>query len=74
MHDVAAITHSSIVNPDCLTIGPINQTAIELAPRETVSRIPETRDRMASSTNLTTIASVKGTAPKMVAMKIICAR
>ena len=74
MQDVAAITHSSNVNPDCLTIGPINHTAIELAPREIVSRMPETRDRMESSTNLMTIASVNGTAPKMVAMKTICAR
>lgn len=72
-NDVAIITHSKVVNPACLTIGPINHTAIELAPRETAKRMPETRDRMASSTNRTTIASVKGIAPKIAAMKAICA-
>ena len=40
----------SVAKPAALTIGPSSQTAIELTPNATVSRIPDTRERMRSST------------------------
>ena len=69
MHDIATITQTKVEKPADLTMGPINQTAKELAPSETARRTPETRERIVSSTKRTTIASVKGIAPKIAAIK-----
>jgi hypothetical protein len=45
-----AMATSSVVNPAWRTMGPISQTAPELAPSATASRMPDTRERMLSST------------------------
>ena len=68
MHDVATMTQIKAVNPAAFTMGPISQTANELAPSDTAKRIPETRDLTVSSTKWTIMASVNGMAPKMAAM------
>src|SRR6266571_3215891 len=62
--EITAITESSVVNPAALTVGPSRYTASELTPNDTASRIPDTRERMRSSTYCTIIASTNGIAPK----------
>ena len=47
---MAAMASSRLENPAALTIGPKAYTARELMPKETASRMPVTRERMASST------------------------
>ena len=73
MHEVTTITPIKVENPEAFTIGPIIQTAKELTPKDTANRIPETRERIVSSTKRTIMASVKGIAPKMAAINNNCA-
>ena len=47
---IAAIRRSNASNPAVLTNGPSSQTASELTPNATARRIPETRERIRSST------------------------
>ena len=47
---IAYITSISVLKPPALTTGPSSQTASELMPIDTVSRMPATRERMRSST------------------------
>src|SRR5262249_16745221 len=48
--ETPAITRSSVAKPAVLTTGPSNHTAAELTPKDTVSRMPLTRERIRSST------------------------
>ena len=47
---IAAITTSNVRKPAALTTGPSAHTASELTPKATASRIPDTRERIRSST------------------------